>query len=199
MRDTHAGCDILFVNPPSPDGYIYIRDINRSGRRTRELTLWPQTSLAYLAAVAKQAGYKVDLLDCIAEEISWNEYLDYVKKYEPKWTVVQAITSVVTNDVYATYLGKRYNSRTVVVGPHITALPRETMEAFPSVDFGILGEPEETLREMLDAVERGGDLRNIKGMDASTIPTTVLRAQSMKGQVATRQDPLTAEGFRRIR
>ena len=43
--------NILFVNPPSPDGYIYIRDTNRSGRRSRANTIWPQTSLAMLAAV----------------------------------------------------------------------------------------------------------------------------------------------------
>ena len=164
MRDVQGGCEILFVNPPSPDGYIYIRDINRSGRRTRERTIWPQTSLAYLAAVAKRAGFRVDVLDCIAEQTSWNGYLDYVKRHRPRWTVVQAITSVITNDVYATYLGKRYDSHTVVVGPHITALPRETMQAFPSIDSGILGEPEETLDELLRTVENGGDLRQVKGI-----------------------------------
>ena len=66
MPKTPQTCDVLFVNPPSPDGYVYIRDINRSGRRSRERTIWPQTSLAYLAAVAKRAGYSVALLDCIA-------------------------------------------------------------------------------------------------------------------------------------
>ncbi len=157
-------CEVLFVNPPSPDGYIYIRDINRSGRRSRERTIWPQTSLAYLAAIAKRAGYSVDILDCIATNMSWNGYLNYIKENQPKWTIVQAISSVITNDMYATYLGKRYNSKTIVVGPHVTALPRETMECFPSCDFGIVGEAEETLEELLKAVDNGGKLRKIKGL-----------------------------------
>lgn len=164
MITENEKCDILFVNPPSPDGYVYIRDINRSGRRSRERTIWPQTSLAYLAAVAKQAGYAVNILDCIASEISWDKYLSYIKKVKPKWTIVQAISSVMTNDVYATYLGKRYGSNTVVVGPHVTALPRQTMESFPSVDFGIVGEAEETLAELLNTVDKGGDLKQIKGL-----------------------------------
>lgn len=157
-------CDILFVNPPSPDGHIYIRDINRSGRRSRERTIWPQTSLAYLAAVAKKAGYSVDVLDCIATEMSWDKYREYFKVCAPKWTVVSAISSVMTNDVYTTYFAKRYGSKTVVVGPHVTALAKETMEAFPSVDFGILGEAEETLDELLKAVDGGGDLSGILGL-----------------------------------
>lgn len=157
-------CDVLFVNPPSGDGYVYIRDINRSGRRSRERTIWPQTSLAYLAAVAKRAGYSVDLLDCIATNMSWEAYLDYVKQVKPGWTIVEAISSVMTNDIYATYIGKRYNSHTVVVGPHVTSLPRETMVCFPSCDFGIIGEAEETLEELLKTVDNGGDLGQIKGL-----------------------------------
>lgn len=165
MIDCYEKVDVLFVNPPAPDEYIYIRDINRSGRRTRERTIWPQTSLAYLAAVAKRAGYSVDLLDCIAINMTWEEYLNYIKKNQPGWTIVQGISSVITNDVYATYLGKRYGSQTVVVGPHITALPKETLEAFPTIDFGILGEAEETLEELLTVIDKkSGKLEQIKGL-----------------------------------
>jgi anaerobic magnesium-protoporphyrin IX monomethyl ester cyclase len=42
--------DVLFVNPPSPDGEVFIRDIHRVGRRSREKMIWPQTELAQLAA-----------------------------------------------------------------------------------------------------------------------------------------------------
>lgn len=157
-------CDVLFVNPPSPDDNIYIRDIHRCGRRSRERTIWPQTSLASLAAVAKRAGYSVGLLDCIATKMSWDEYLNYIKEGRPRWTIVEAIPSVLINDVYATYLGKRYGSNTVVVGPHITALPRETMESFPTIDFCVLGEAEETLEELLNVVDKGGALKQVKGL-----------------------------------
>jgi len=167
LEEFHANIDmneVLFVNPPSPDGHIYIRDMNRSGRRSRERTIWPQTSLAYLAAIAKRSGYPVGLLDCIASGISWEGVLDYLKEHRPSWIVVQAISSVITNDCYATYLGKRYGSSTVIVGPHVTALPRETMEAFPTIDFGIMGEAEETLEELLTVVDGGGHPGRIRGL-----------------------------------
>ncbi len=66
--------DILFVNPPSADGFVYIRDINRHGRSSWERIKWPQTSLAYLVAVVQQEGYTAEIVDCIADEISWDEY-----------------------------------------------------------------------------------------------------------------------------
>ena len=41
---------------------------------------------------------------------------------------------------------------TVVGGPHVTALPAETLEEFPAIDIGVVGEGEETLAELLSAV-----------------------------------------------
>ena len=43
--------DILFVNPPAPDGGIWIRSQHRVGRRSREGMIWPQVSLAQMAAL----------------------------------------------------------------------------------------------------------------------------------------------------
>ena len=71
--------DVLFVNPPSPDGEVYIRDMNRSGRRSIERTVWPQTSLAYLAAMLSDR-YTVDILDCIAEDMSWETFQEYLEE-----------------------------------------------------------------------------------------------------------------------
>ena len=42
--------DILLVNPPAPDGGIWIRSQHRVGRRSRENMVWPQVSLAQFAA-----------------------------------------------------------------------------------------------------------------------------------------------------
>lgn len=175
MKELERTCNFLIINPPSPDGYVYIRDVNRSGRRTRERSIWPQNSLAYLAAVAKKCAYQPNILDCIASEIAWEQVLEYLKTYRPKWVVVEGISSTITNDVYAAYLAKRYGGKTVLIGPHVTALPEATMEAYPSLDFGILGEVEETLGVLVNAVDNGKDLSSIKGLlyrEAGTIKNT---------------------------
>lgn len=156
--------DILFINPPSPDGEVYIRDINRSGRRSREGTIWPQTSLAYLAAVMKQDGHTVGIIDCIAEQMHWEKLKDILEKERPRYVVANVITSVITNDLYVTYLAKTLGSKTIAVGPHVTSLPKETLERYPSLDYGILGEAEVTIKELIAAVERRKDLSEVKGI-----------------------------------
>ena len=156
--------DVFFVNPPSPDGLVYIRDINRSGRRSREKTIWPQISLASLAAVVKLAGFSVDLVDCIAEKMSWDKFKEVLKEKKPKYVVINAITSIISNDLYVSYLAKAQGAKSIVIGPHITSLPKETMEKYPSVDLGILGEAESTIKELIDACEAGSDLSKVKGI-----------------------------------
>ncbi|HKI52887.1 MAG TPA: radical SAM protein, partial [Anaerolineales bacterium] len=50
--------DIMLVNPPTPDGELWIRTQHRVGRRTRENMVWPQVSLAQMAALLHPV-YKV--------------------------------------------------------------------------------------------------------------------------------------------
>ena len=156
--------DVLFINPPSPDRHIYIRDINRSGRRTRERTIWPQTSLALLAAVLKEDGYTVDVVDCIALGMNWDTLKTLIKKHKPRYIVTNAITSIISNDLYTTYLGKFFDATTIAIGPHVTDLPKETLERFPSLDFAILGEAEETILDLIRTCELGADLSQVKGI-----------------------------------
>ena len=62
--------DVLLVNPPSPDGAVWIRSQHRVGRRSRENMIWPQVSLAQLAAMV-HPSYSVEIVDAIAERMSW--------------------------------------------------------------------------------------------------------------------------------
>ena len=57
--------DVLLVNPPSPDGGVWIRSQHRVGRRSRENMIWPQVSLATMAACL-QPEHKVEVVDAIA-------------------------------------------------------------------------------------------------------------------------------------
>jgi radical SAM superfamily enzyme YgiQ (UPF0313 family) len=40
-------------------------------------------------------------------------------------------------------------------------MARETLTAYPSLDFVIRGEPEVTLRELVDTIESGGDIEAV--------------------------------------
>jgi radical SAM superfamily enzyme YgiQ (UPF0313 family) len=52
-----------------------------------------------------------------------------------------------------TFLARSLGATTIAFGTHVTPLPKATMEAFPSLDYVLRGEPELTLRELLDTLE----------------------------------------------
>ncbi len=162
--------DVLFVNPPSPDGFIYIRDINRHGRSSWERMIWPQTSLAYLAAVANQMGMTVDIVDCIAEEISWPQFEDILRKCRPRFCFSNIISVTYSNDVRALKRAKDISHAiTVGMGPHLTNAPERSLREAEGLDFIIRHEAEDTLKELLEVLKQErppseNRLKKIKGL-----------------------------------
>lgn len=143
---------ILFVNPPSPDGYIYIRDINRSGRRSKERTIWPQTSLAMMAGVFHD--HQVKIIDCIAEGISYAGLYKKMYEFAPDWVVFNPISSTITHDMIIAHYGKSLSAKTVAISPHTKALREESLEKYKALDYAVDytkggTEPEYNLRSLI--------------------------------------------------
>jgi radical SAM superfamily enzyme YgiQ (UPF0313 family) len=148
-----APVDVLLVNPPSPDGYIYIRDINRHGRSSWERMIWPQTNLAILAAVAESVGLSVDIVDCIAERVDWSQYEVILQSTKPKYCFSNLISVTYSNDVRALRRAKEISGAiTVGMGPHITDSPGRSVSESDGLDFVIRHEPEETFKELLQVL-----------------------------------------------
>jgi anaerobic magnesium-protoporphyrin IX monomethyl ester cyclase len=143
--------DILFVNPPAPDGGIWIRSQHRVGRRSREGMIWPQVSLAQMAALFPD--YRVEVVDAIPLRLDWAAFERLLEKKRPRYYVTQVTAPTLRNDMYGTFLARSLGATTIAFGTHVTPIPRETMRAFPSLDFVLRGEPELTLRELVSTLE----------------------------------------------
>ena len=149
--------DVLLVNPPSPDGGIWIRTQHRVGRRSREEMIWPQCSLAQLAAML-HPQYSVAIVDAIAERMSWQEFEEVLRARSPKYYLTQVTAPTLTNDMYGVMLAQSIGARTMAFGTHVTPMPFETMRDYPALDYILRGEPELTIRELVDVLEnRHGD------------------------------------------
>jgi anaerobic magnesium-protoporphyrin IX monomethyl ester cyclase len=144
--------DVLLVNPPSPDGGIWIRTQHRVGRRSREEMVWPQCSLAQHAAML-QPDYTVEVIDAIAERLTWKEFEQRLRAKAPKYYFTQCTAPTLTNDMYGAMLAKSLGAMTIAFGTHVTAMPTETLRDFPALDFVLRGEPELTFRELIDVLE----------------------------------------------
>jgi len=144
--------DILLVNPPTPDGALWIRTQHRVGRRTRENMVWPQVSLAQMAALLHPV-YKVQIIDANAERMSWSDFSRLIDRYQPKYYLTQVTAPTLENDMYGCFLAHARGAKTIAFGTHVTPMPRETMRPYPSLDFVLVGEPDLTIRDLLDHLE----------------------------------------------
>ncbi|MBC7236504.1 MAG: radical SAM protein [Chloroflexi bacterium] len=142
---------ILFVNPPAPDRGIWIRSQHRVGRRSREGMIWPQVCLAQLAALFPD--YDVEIIDAIPGRMSWEVFESLLDEKRPQYYVTQITAPTLQNDMYGVFLAKALGATTIGFGTHVTPMPSATMEAYPALDYVLRGEPELTLRELVDTLE----------------------------------------------
>ncbi len=157
--------DIVLVNPPTPDGGLWIRTQHRVGRRTRENMVWPQVSLAQMAAML-YPQHSVAVIDANAERMSWPEFAKKLDVLKPKYYMTQVTAPTLENDMYGCFLAKARGAQTIAFGTHVTPIPRETMRPYPPLDYILLGEPDLTIRDLLDVMEGKVDQRpeNIQKM-----------------------------------
>jgi anaerobic magnesium-protoporphyrin IX monomethyl ester cyclase len=144
--------DILFVNPPAPDRSIWIRSQHRVGRRSREGMIWPQVGLAQMAALFPD--YRVGIIDAIPHRMTWETFERLLREKRPRIYVTQVTAPTLQNDMYGVFLARSLGATTIAFGTHVTPMPQATMEAYPALDFVLRGEPELTLRELADTLER---------------------------------------------
>ncbi len=150
-RPDHA-VDILLVNPPTPDGELWIRSQHRVGRRTRENMVWPQVSLAQLAAMV-HPEHSIAIIDANAERMGWPAFTRKLDELKPKYYLTQVTAPTLENDMYGCFLAKARGARTIAFGTHVTPIPVETLRSYPALDFVLIGEPDLTIRDLLDHLE----------------------------------------------
>ncbi|MDD5610159.1 MAG: radical SAM protein [Candidatus Omnitrophica bacterium] len=97
---------------------------------------------ATAATLLKKAGHEVIWKDAIAEGLTYQQFLDFIKKERPELIAFETKTPVVQqhwkiiNDLRSLVTG--YRPLTVLFGDHVTALPEESFQN-SQVDFVLTG------------------------------------------------------------
>jgi len=122
----------------------------------------PPLGVAYLAAVLREEGVEVDILD----STFWSSPLDkYGRLFgSRRYDIVgiSCMTSMVRDALEVAKAAKGANPRCLVVvgGPHPTVMPEHVLSS-PFVDAVAIGEGERTIIELVRA---GGDFTKVPGM-----------------------------------
>jgi len=129
---------IALVEPP----YIFWdRSMDRL-RQTEESI--PGFGMLVMAAVAREKGYEVAIFDAKGSGETPDRVARRILDYRPDVVGFSATTISITNAAHIATLLKESDRDviTVVGGPHVSAVPERTLAAFPTIDYGIIGEGE---------------------------------------------------------
>lgn len=125
----------------------------------------PPLGLCYLAAVLREKDFDVKLLDAPGLFLSMGETVDEIVKLKPDYVCISAtIISIYPAVDLVNELKKKINAKIILGGPHVSAVPEETMKRFPEFEVAILGEGELTLLELIETFEKKGDLGKVDGL-----------------------------------
>ncbi|MDP2681753.1 MAG: radical SAM protein [Deltaproteobacteria bacterium] len=152
---------IVLVNPP-----YAAWDTSVPLPKTLENTM-PSFGLCCLASVLREKGYEPKILEAGALQLTLKQTIAYIIKERPKVVGFRASTISFLNAAFLAKEIKEYDKNiiTLIGGPHVTALPIETIQDFPQFDAGIIGEGEETIIEFLEAVNpHTKDFGGVKGL-----------------------------------
>ncbi len=150
---------IVLVNPP-----LTLEE--RYGTLAKGGTSLPPLGLAILAAVIRQNSVSVGIVDAAVLNLSYNDTVREILKEEPNYVGITASTVSVHNAAKVTRMIKKARSNiiTLLGGPHLTAIPEQTMRMFPEFDIGVIGEGERIIVRLLEALESKEQLSKVSGI-----------------------------------
>ena len=155
--------NILMLNPP------FLPRFSRSQRSpavTKSGTLYYPIWLAYATGVLEEAGLEVRLVDAPAGGFDLARVLQLAEEFRPELVVIDTSTPSIYNDLQ---VAERIRDTlpdcvTVLVGPHVSALPEETLRLSPSIDAVARGEYDYILLDLARTLKGGRDWRRVEGL-----------------------------------
>ncbi|NQT22034.1 MAG: radical SAM protein [Candidatus Omnitrophica bacterium] len=150
---------IAFINPSPNLKSLY-------GRLSKEASRLPPLGLLYLASTMKSAGYEARIIDAPAQNLSNKEAVSTALEWGARYIGVTATTDIIfaAGEIADLIKARTKDTLVIIGGAHVTAVPEDTLNKFRSFDFGIVGEGEKTLKEVVDALESGLNVYEVKGI-----------------------------------
>jgi anaerobic magnesium-protoporphyrin IX monomethyl ester cyclase len=151
---------ILLVHPPALNVYGRFKPAAR-------LAAQPQMPLGilYVGAALEREGHTVAIVDGDVDGAGPVEIAATVQQWRPDVVGVSATTPVyaVARQVLAQVKATAPHVTTILGGYHVTALPEQTM-ADCAADYGVDGEGEQTIVELVAALEQGAPVDRVAGV-----------------------------------
>ncbi len=141
---------IMLVNPPRFDGLPVIRE-ERCEITERYSVLEPY-SLLQLAAVLRQNGHEVSLLDANGFDLSYSDVQDKMKAIKPDALIFRFTPTTFDHDTGICAMARKINPAMKTIGLcwTLSKVPKEVMDSVPELDCYVIGDYETVVPSILD-------------------------------------------------
>ena len=146
---------IMLITPPYHSGVV------------ESAGVWLNVGFVYIAGSLRAGGYEPIYYDAMSH---WDTYEDIearIRNERPDVVTTTAFTAEIVDSLKVLKLAKDINPEivTVVGNVHPTFMYEETFAgSHEYLDYIVRGEGEQTLVELMDALNAGGDVRKVKGI-----------------------------------
>lgn len=132
--------------------------------------------LCSLAAVTRQAGIETVLVDATIEGLSNTQAAERALALAPQVVGISSVTASIHDAAEIAEIVKSRSPSvvTVIGGVHVTAVPSETMTRFRAFDVGVVGEGEDTVLELIAALDHRQPLSGIRGLAVRDVDHVVV-------------------------
>ncbi len=146
---------ILLINPPMYDQRKYGKPLI--------LPYGPPLGIAYLASSLENHGFQIKAADMF--DFSWDKARETLEREQADIIGITCLTEQRASPVELARLSKAVNTGCIVImgGIHPTIMYEQVLENWP-VDFIILGEGEETIKELVICLKDKSDPEKVHGI-----------------------------------
>lgn len=143
---------------------------SRSPAVTKSGTIYYPIWHAYATGALEREGHEVRLVDAPARGLTHKDCYAVAEKFKPDMAVVYTSTPSIYNDVEVAGALKVLlpDTFTILTGPHVTALPEESLALDERVDAVARGEYDVTLVEIAKRLEENKPLDGVAGLTLRT-------------------------------
>jgi anaerobic magnesium-protoporphyrin IX monomethyl ester cyclase len=151
--------NVLLIYPPISINERYSSSIGHSGGYQIPLGIF------YLASALRAEGHVVDAIDAEALNLSTDDILQSIESFQPDLVGISSTTVAFHRAAeLALAIKQSYDELPIVLGgPHVTAIEEHAM-SFDCFDYGVVGEGERTLVELVEHYTKDRDLASVDGL-----------------------------------
>ncbi|MCK4248757.1 MAG: cobalamin-dependent protein, partial [Candidatus Omnitrophica bacterium] len=127
---------------------------DRYGKMASVGATLPSLGLLSLGAVLRKAGHRVRIVDASAQSLGYKDIIKEVENFNPHIIGLTAVTPAVSKTARLASMIKDIlpSAFVIIGGSHVTAVPEQTMIDHPCFDYGVLGEGEDTIIDLIEAL-----------------------------------------------